>query len=43
MSEAERLYKMYHNHSMKPCLRTDFLNKRIFLDKLLRHAERKYE
>ena len=42
MSEAERLYKRCHNQSMKPCLRTDFLNKRLFFDKLLRHAERKY-
>ena len=42
MSEAERLYKRCHNHSMKSCLRTDFLNKRLFFDKLLRHAERKY-
>ena len=42
ISEAERLYKRCQNHSVKPCLRTDFLNKRLFFAKLLSHAECKY-
>ena len=37
----ERFYEGCYNDSVKPCLKIDFLNKRLLFDKMLYPAERR--